>query len=150
MITGLHSMFYAPNADAARAFLRDVLKFPFVDAGHGWLIFAAPPAEMGVHPAEGAEKHQEFYFMCDDVNKTVAELKARGVEFTKPVSDQGYGLVTAFNVPGFGEIGLYEPRHPIAAGMSPGKGSPAKKPKAKKAAAHKKKPATRKRVSRSR
>ncbi len=116
MINGLHAMFYAKDADAARAFMRDVLGFAHVDAGGGWLIFAAPPAELGAHPAEGEAERHELYFMCDDVKKTVAALKKKGVRFTKPISDQGYGLVTAFRMPGAGEVGLYEPRHPVAAG----------------------------------
>src|SRR5262245_43444690 len=110
-----------------------------VDAGEGWLIFALPPAEMGIHPVMdgGAEEH-ELYFMCDDVEKTVAELKAKGVEVTQPIRDQGWGLVTAFRIPGGGDIGLYQPRHPLAAKLSAGKAS--KKKAAKKPA---KKPAKR-------
>ena len=119
MINGLHALFYAKDAGKARAFMRDVLKFPHLDAGHGWLIFAAPPAELAAHPLHGKKQHQELYFMCDDVKKTVTELKAAGVRITKPISNQGYGLVTAFEFPGAGEVGLYEPRHPIAAGMKP-------------------------------
>ncbi len=116
MINGVHALIYAKDAAKARAFFRDVLGFPSVDAGHGWLIFALPPAEIAAHPAEDGEEHHEFYFMCDDVEKTVKELKTKGVEFTRPVADQGWGLVTAFKLPGGGEIGLYQPRHPVAAG----------------------------------
>ena len=112
MITGAHAILFTPDADAVRAFLRDVLEFPSVDAGDGWLILALPPAELAAHPAEGAG-HHELYLMCDDVHATVAELEARGVEFTRPVSDEGFGLLTAIRLPGGGELGLYEPRHPI-------------------------------------
>ena len=116
MITGLHAMVYNPEAGKTRAFFRDVLGFKSVDAGEGWLIFKMPPAELGVHPTEpdAPESRHELHFMCDDVNKTVAELKARGVEFTQPITDQGYGLVTAFRIPGGQEVGLYQPRHPTA------------------------------------
>ena len=105
-------MIYSRDADAARAFFRDTLNLPFADAGHGWLIFALPPAEMGVHPADSAEhEKQELYFMCDDIEATVAELKAKGVEFTKEIADQGWGLVTTMRIPGGSELALYQPRH---------------------------------------
>jgi catechol 2,3-dioxygenase-like lactoylglutathione lyase family enzyme len=112
MITGAHAVLFTPDADAVRAFLRDVLGFPSVDAGGGWLIFALPPAELAAHPADRAG-HHELYLMCDDVHATVAELEAKGVEFSRPVSDEGFGLVTAIALPGGGELGLYEPRHPV-------------------------------------
>jgi catechol 2,3-dioxygenase-like lactoylglutathione lyase family enzyme len=102
---------FTPEADALRAFLRDVLGFPSVDAGGGWLIFALPPAELAAHPTD-SDTSIELYLMCDDVEATVAELEGKGVEFTRPVSDEGWGLVTAMRVPGGGELGLYEPRHP--------------------------------------
>ena len=108
MITGLHSIVYASDADAARAFFRDVLEFPHVDAGDGWLIFRAPPAELAVHPGESSH---ELYLMCDDIEATVADLTAKGVEFTTPVTDRGWGLLTTLTVPGAGTLGLYEPRH---------------------------------------
>lgn len=114
MITGLHAIVYAADADRARAFFRDVLELPNVDAGDGWLIFAAPPAELAVHPAGGPS--HELYLMCDDVHRTVEELAAKGVEFTAPVTDQGWGLLTSLQIPGGGELGLYEPRHPTAIG----------------------------------
>ncbi|MES2637976.1 MAG: VOC family protein [Myxococcota bacterium] len=116
MITGAHAILYAQNADATRDFIRDVLGFPFVDAGHGWLIFALPPAELGIHPTEGAGKH-ELYLMCDDIEATVAELTQKGVTFGGPVSDQGWGLLVTIKVPGGGDLGLYEPRHPVAASL---------------------------------
>lgn len=114
MINGLHALIYAKNAAKARAFLKDVLGFPSVDAGKGWLIFAMPPAELAAHPADDPDDSgtHELYFMCDDIKKTVAQLKGKGVKFTRPITDQGYGLVTRMKIPGGGKIGLYEPRHP--------------------------------------
>jgi hypothetical protein len=112
MITGVHAIVYAEDAEATRAFLRDVLDLPSVDAGGGWLIFALPPAEIAAHPSDTSGRH-ELYLMCDDIESTVAELKAKGVEFVRDVSDEGFGLLTALKVPGGGELGLYEPRHPL-------------------------------------
>jgi hypothetical protein len=115
MIRGVHTMFYAAEADALRAFLRDKLRLPHTDVGGGWLIFDIPEAEMGCHPADPAKgapngtHHISFY--CDDIDQTVAELKGRGVEFTGPVVDQGYGLVTSFKMPGGLETMLYQPRY---------------------------------------
>ena len=115
MITGIHALLYSKDADAARAFFRDTLGFSAVDAGQGWLIFALPPAELGIHPEEEAgEGHTELYLMCDDVDATVAALREKGVETVRPVSDQGWGRVTSIGLPGGGELGLYEPRHPTA------------------------------------
>jgi len=115
VITGVHALIFNHDADAVRAFLRDVLGLSSVDAGGGWLIFALPPAELGVHPIEGGETgSHELYLMCDDINQTVEELKAKGVEFSKPVEDQGFGLVTWFKIPGGAELALYQPRHPTA------------------------------------
>jgi len=111
VITGVHAVMFTSDADGLRAFLRDVLGFDHVDAGGGWLIFALPPAEIAAHPSAGDTRH-ELYLMCDDVEATVEELQAKGVEFTRPISDEGFGLVTAMRVPGGGELGLYEPRHP--------------------------------------
>ena len=112
MITGAHVILYSRDAEADRAFLRDVLGYPHVDAGGGWLIFKLPPAEVAVHPAEATESH-ELYLMCDDVNATVGQLAAKGVD-CGPVSDQGWGLLTSIGLPGGGQLGLYEPRHPRA------------------------------------
>ena len=109
MITGAHSIIYSKDAEADRAFLRDVLKFPFVDVGHGWLIFGLPPAEVAVHPSEANDRH-EFYLMCDDVEAVVAELSARGTECT-PVQNLGWGLLTQITLPGGGKLGVYQPRH---------------------------------------
>ena len=111
MISGVHAVIFARDAEQTRAFFRDVLGFRSVDAGGGWLIFALPPAELAAHPTDD-DGHHELYLMCDDVGATVRELDAKGVEFTRPVSDEGFGLVTAMRIPGGGELSLYEPRHP--------------------------------------
>ena len=117
MITGVHAILYSKDAEQVRTFFRDVLEFPSVDAGRGWLIFALPPAEAAAHPAEGEEFH-ELYLMCDDVRATVEELSAKGVRFTREISAERFGLVTAFRLPGGSEVALYEPRHPSP--LSPG------------------------------
>ena len=115
MITGVHTMFYTSEAEALRAFIRDKLGFPCTDVGGGWLIFDLPEAEMGCHPAGTGEAQRSgthaISFYCDDIRKTVAELQSRGVEFTGEITDQGYGLVTRFRVPGGFEVELYEPRY---------------------------------------
>jgi predicted enzyme related to lactoylglutathione lyase len=112
VITGAHAIIFTRDPEGLRAFVRDVLGFSAVDAGGGWLIFALPPAELAAHPAEDAGHHHELYLMCDDIQATVSELKQKGVESTRPISDEGWGLLTAFAVPGGGELALYEPRHP--------------------------------------
>lgn len=111
MITGAHAVMFSSDADGLRAFLRDVLELRSVDAGGGWLIFALPPAELAAHPSDGDARH-ELYLMCDDIEATVAQLRAKGVEFTRAISDEGWGRLTAMRVPGGGELALYEPRHP--------------------------------------
>jgi catechol 2,3-dioxygenase-like lactoylglutathione lyase family enzyme len=115
MIRGVHTMFYSSEPEALRAFLRDKLGFPATDVGGGWLIFDLPEAEMGCHPADaehGAPSgRHDISFYCDDVERTVAELKAKGVEFTGPVEDRGYGLVTQFKVPGGFAVCLYQPKY---------------------------------------
>jgi predicted enzyme related to lactoylglutathione lyase len=111
MITGVHAILFTPDAEGVRAFLRDTLELRSVDAGGGWLIFGLPPAELAAHPGE--ELGTQLYLMCDDIEATTAELEAKGVELTRPVSDEGWGLVTAIALPGGGELGLYEPRHPV-------------------------------------
>ncbi|WP_370945899.1 VOC family protein [Amycolatopsis sp. cg5] len=113
MITGAHVILYSNDADADRAFIKDVLGYPHIDAGGGWLLFKLPPAEVAVHPTEGKGQH-ELYLMCDDVHATVAELTAKGVEFAQPVTDQGWGQLCTIRLPGGGDLGLYEPRHPKA------------------------------------
>jgi hypothetical protein len=113
-------MFYSSDADATRAFLRDKLRFPFTDVGGGWLIFDLPEADMGCHPTPtcGNEGNpvppagtQSISFHCDRIEPTVSELKSRGVEFTRPITDAGYGLVTAFKMPGGIEVELYQPHY---------------------------------------
>src|SRR5919201_1222994 len=114
VIAGAHTLLYAADAEAARAFFRDVLGFPAVDAGGGWLIFALPPGELGIHPVERPEHEsgrQELYLMCHDLDATVRELQAKGVEFPAPVSEEEFGRLTRFAVPGGGGAWLYEPRH---------------------------------------
>lgn len=110
VIHGAHTILFADDAVAARAFLRDVLEFAAVDAGGGWLIFALPPGEVAVHPGPAGEC--QLYLMCDDLGATMAELERKGAEFTAPVSAESWGLLTKLRVPGAGEIGLYQPGHP--------------------------------------
>jgi catechol 2,3-dioxygenase-like lactoylglutathione lyase family enzyme len=114
VIAGAHALIYAEDAAATREFFRDVLGLRCVDDGDGWLIFALPPAELGVHPGPGWGKetgHHELFLMCHDVEQTVGELEAKGIEFVSPITDEGWGLATRFRVPGGGEIGLYQPEH---------------------------------------
>ena len=113
MINGAHIIIYSTDAEADRNFIRDVLGFPGVDAGAGWLIFKLPPAEIAVHPTDGPVKH-EFYLMCDDIEKTLADVTARGVEISSPVSDQGWGLLALIKLPSGSDLSLYQPRHPTA------------------------------------
>lgn len=107
---------YSADVEADRAFFRDVLGYPCADAGGGWLIFKAPPAELAVHPAAESSAH-ELMLMCDDIDATMAELIAKGVEFTGPVSDLRWGRRTSVRLLGGGELGLYEPLHPRATGL---------------------------------
>lgn len=113
MINGAHVIIYSRDADADRAFLRDVLGLPDVDAGNGWLIFKLPPAELAAHPTEGAPRH-EFYLMCDDIHATLDDLAERGVQVDVPIRDQGWGLLAAIRLPSGGELPIYQPRHPLA------------------------------------
>jgi hypothetical protein len=109
MINGAHALLFSPDADADRAFLRDVLKFESVDAGGGWPIFALPPAELAVHPGEAA---YGMYLMCDDIHATVAQLREAGADVAGEIDEQRWGLVTAIRLPSGAELGLYEPKHP--------------------------------------
>jgi hypothetical protein len=115
MITGAHAILYSADPDADRALLRAILpEQPTVDAGGGWTIIGLPPGEVAVHPTDGAPQH-ELYLMCDDVEATVADLAARGVVLEGGITDQGWGLLTSIRLPGGGSLGLYQPRHPVAA-----------------------------------
>jgi hypothetical protein len=114
MIIGTHMLIYSKDAAADRAFLRDVMGLAHVDAGEGWLIFALPPAEVGVHPSAENGAHA-LSFMTDNVAGEVARLTVAGVACT-PVEDHGYGLTCMMSLPGGGEMQLYEPRHPLAIG----------------------------------
>jgi len=134
MIHGAHAILYSTDADADRAFFRDVLEYPFADAGHGWLIFALPPAELAFHPAE--KSSHELYLMCDDVKAFVAQMEKKGVPASPP-HEERWGILTQITLPSGDKLGVYEPRHasPItprkkAAGKKkavPKKGSAAKK-----------------------
>ncbi len=121
-ITGTHMLFYTSEADKLRAMLRDVFGFKHVDAGGGWLIFDLPPSEIGVHPDEGptyeSGTRHLISFMCDDINKTIAELRAKGVVVDGDPKDEGYGITTMIHLPGGCDVMLYEPRHAIAAGLT--------------------------------
>ncbi|MEK7467468.1 MAG: VOC family protein [Planctomycetota bacterium] len=116
MIRGVHTMFYTSKAKELRAFLRDKLGFPSTDVGDGWLIFDLPEADMGCHPADPAHADSKsgthaISFYCDDIEKTVAGMKKKGVKFDGPVRDFGYGLVTFFQVPGGFSLQLYQPKY---------------------------------------
>jgi predicted enzyme related to lactoylglutathione lyase len=115
MIKGMHTMFYSSKAEELRAFIRDKLGFAGTDVGGGWLIFDMPEADLGCHPAEPQDGHcsgtPSISFYCDDIKQTVAELKARGVEFADDIIDAGYGFVTHFRVPGDFTVQLYQPRY---------------------------------------
>jgi catechol 2,3-dioxygenase-like lactoylglutathione lyase family enzyme len=115
MFSGAHVVVYSKNAEADRAFFRDVLEFKSVDAGHGWLIFALPPAEAAIHPSNEGSAH-ELYFMCDDLKAEMASLAKKGVKCSK-VEEARWGSITKMRLPGGGEVGLYQPKHPIALGL---------------------------------
>ncbi len=115
MIRGVHTMFYSSAPEELRAFIRDKLGFPYTDVGEGWLIFDLPEADMGCHPADDQEGQSSgthnISFYCDDIEKTVAELKERGVEFTEEIQDVGFGLATHFRMPGEFQVQLYQPMY---------------------------------------
>ena len=111
MITGVHAIVFSPEAEKVRAFFADVLGLPSADAGGGWPIFALPPAELAVHPAEDGGR-QQLYLMCDDIQATLAELRGQGVQVAQEVSDQRWGLLAAIRMPDGSELPIYEPRHP--------------------------------------
>jgi len=139
MITGTHAILYSDHAEEVRAFFRDVLRLPSVDAGHGWLIFSLPPAELGIHPQEKGS-HNELYLICDEINSTVADLEKRGVKFSRPITEAGFGLTTSITLPGGAELGLYQPKHPLTPPWAA-----AKKNRTLVTASHPKKKARRKR-----
>ena len=113
MINAVHALIYSPDADADRAFLRDVVGLEYIDSGGGWLIFPLPPAELGVHPTDG-EPHHELYLMCDDVERTVKELRAKGADFEGGIGDVGFGRLTTIRLPSGATLPMYEPKHPVA------------------------------------
>jgi hypothetical protein len=120
-INGSHVLLYTSKPEELRAMLRDVFGFKHVDAGGGWLIFSLPPAEMGIHPDEGptwdsGTRHQ-FTFMCDKIDETIADLKSKGVEVLGDRKEEQYGITVTLNLPGDCKVMMYEPRHPIAAGL---------------------------------
>ena len=112
MIFGAHVILYSKDAAADRAFLRHVFGFTSVDAGHGWLIFALPPAEVAVHPAGETDRH-ELYFMCDDLKHEISTLERKGIPCSD-VQEARWGSIVKIRLPGGGEVGLYEPKHPTA------------------------------------
>ncbi len=118
MIKGVHTMFYSSEPEALRQFIQDKLGFPHTDVGDGWLIFDLPEADMGVHPAASTDSDhgepsgiRDVSFYCDDIEQTVVELQGKGVEFTDAITDQGFGLVTHFKMPGDINVQLYQPRY---------------------------------------
>jgi catechol 2,3-dioxygenase-like lactoylglutathione lyase family enzyme len=110
LINGAHVVIYSKDAEADRAFFRDVLELSSVDAGHGWLIFAMPPFEAAFHDSESNDRH-ELYFMCDDIAATLKDLKSKKVKVSE-VNEQRWGSVASFTLPGGGKIGIYQPKHP--------------------------------------
>jgi catechol 2,3-dioxygenase-like lactoylglutathione lyase family enzyme len=117
-IIGTHALLYTTEPDAVRAIFRDVLGFDFVDTGHDWLIFALPPAELGVHPGEGptfdAGVRHQLSFMCDDLDATIDELRAKGIDIQGEPQNEGWGITTTMVLPGGLDVMLYQPRHPLA------------------------------------
>ena len=141
MIRGLHGLFYSSDPEATRAFLRDQLRLPYADVGEGWLIFDLPEGDLGVHPVDASEQpppgSHDISFYCDDIEGTVADLRARGVAFTEEIADRGYGWVTHFSMPGGIDVQLYEPRYvkgssgtPRAPRKPPSRRTPAAKTRA--------------------
>ena len=122
MITSVHTLIYSDDAEATRAFLRDVLEWPYVESDGGWLIFKTGPSELGIHPTSGTHegeewshpRHHSVSLMCDDVEATVIELEAKGAEFSGAIQDLGFGLGITLELPGAGGMLLYQPKHPTA------------------------------------
>jgi len=115
VITGMHAIVFSPEAEKVRAFFTDVVGMPSVDAGGGWPVFALPPAELAVHPADGATRH-ELFLMCDNIRDTLSEMRGKGAEVARDISDQGWGLLAAIRLPDGSELPIYEPRHPSPPG----------------------------------
>jgi predicted enzyme related to lactoylglutathione lyase len=113
VIIGSHLIVFSADPDADRAFFADVLGLPHVDAGGGWLIFKQPPAELAVHPSDGPVGH-DLYFLCDDLDDTIRDLGAKGVEMTQATTEERWGRVSRFRLPGGAEVGIYQPHHPLA------------------------------------
>ncbi|HEY8075459.1 MAG TPA: hypothetical protein VIF62_15145 [Labilithrix sp.] len=132
MINGAHVILYSSNADADRAFFRDTLKYRHADAGHGWLIFALPPAEVAMHPTDGSDKH-ELYLMCENVDAFVADMEKKGVP-TGSIHEERWGRLTQITLPSGSKLGVYEPRHASPVVKPKKKSAPKAKPKKKAAA----------------
>jgi catechol 2,3-dioxygenase-like lactoylglutathione lyase family enzyme len=113
MINGAHAVIFSRDAEADRAFFKDVLGLPFVDAGGGWPVFALPPAEVAVHPDEGGGRH-ELYLLCADIETTMRELEGKGIRVERPVHEERWGRMVTIRLPGGGELGIYQPKHPLA------------------------------------
>jgi catechol 2,3-dioxygenase-like lactoylglutathione lyase family enzyme len=113
MINGAHAIIFSRDADADRAFFKDVLGLPSVDAGGGWLIFALPPSEVAVHPDERGGRH-ELYLLCANIETTVKELQSKGIQVESPPHDERWGRLVTIRLPGGGELGIYQPKHPLA------------------------------------
>jgi predicted enzyme related to lactoylglutathione lyase len=111
MITGAHAIIYSADAELDRAFFKDVLGLGSVDAGGGWLIFALPPAELAVHPAEAGKPGHELYLLCDDIDAAVTELEGKGIAVDRPLYDEPWGRLAFFRLPGGGKLGIYQARH---------------------------------------
>ena len=118
MISGAHALIYSRDPEADRAFFRDVLGLDSVDSGGGWLIFALPPAELAIHPADGGD-HHELYLLCEDIEATARMLEQKGVRLNRPFQEARWGRVAMIKLPSGGELGIYQPKHPLAhAGVS--------------------------------
>lgn len=130
MIKGMHGIFYTPKAEELRLFIRDKLGFPYTDTGEGWLIFDMPEADLACH--ESKKVFHSISFYCDDIHKTVEDLKSRGVEFTSGITDQHWGLLTHFRMPGGIEMELYEPKYKKHAQSKTPKAETTRKTKTKK------------------
>ena len=139
MISGAHAILYSTNANADRAFLRDVFGLPHVDAGEGWLIFGLPPSEVAVHPSEENDQH-ELYLIVDDIQVFTAEMGKRGID-CGPLQEMGWGILTQMRLPGGGKLGVYQPRHARPVSVRVPKARPKPRRAARKSAKRKAKAA---------